>query len=164
MVDKTLPSPPAMTSKILGKLIPASYLPLTYFIERVPAGFPSPAAGYVESSIDLNELCISHPSATFLIRAGGLSMIDAGIHPDDLLVVDRSLEAQHGDIIVCTVDGEFTVKELCLEPVAKLVAYNKDFADIELNDETDFEVLGVVKNIIREVNRGQRQRNYRNGF
>lgn len=147
-----------MTSKILGKLTPTSFQPLPYFIERVPAGFPSPAAGYVEASIDLNELCIDHPSATFLIRAGGLSMIGAGIHPDDLLVVDRSLEALHCDIIVCTVNGEFTVKELCLEPTPKLVAYNQDFADIELTDETDFEVFGVVKNIIREIKRGRGRR------
>lgn len=147
-----------MTSKILGKLLASSFQPLPYFIERVPAGFPSPAAGYVEASIDLNELCIDHPNATFLIRAGGLSMVGAGIYPDDLLVVDRSLEAQHCDIIVCTVNGEFTVKELCLEPTPKLVAYNKDFADIELTDETDFEVFGVVKNIIREIKRGRGRR------
>lgn len=147
-----------MTSKILGKLVASSFQPLPYFIERVPAGFPSPAAGYVEASIDLNELCIDHPNATFLIRAGGLSMIEAGIYPDDLLVVDRSLEAQHCDIIVCTVNGEFTVKELCLEPTPKLVAYNKDFVDIDLTDETDFEVFGVVKNIIREIKRGRGRR------
>lgn len=147
-----------MTSKILGKLVASSFQPLPYFIERVPAGFPSPAAGYVEASIDLNELCINHPNATFLIRAGGLSMIEAGIYPDDLLVVDRSLEAQHCDIIVCTVNGEFTVKELCLEPTPKLVAYNKDFVDIDLTDETDFEVFGVVKNIIREIKRGRGRR------
>ena len=146
-----------MTTKILGKLNPSSYSPLPYFIERVPAGFPSPATGYIETSIDLNELCISHPNATFLVRAGGLSMIDAGIYPDDLLVVDRSLEAQHCDIIVCTVNGEFTVKELCLEPTPKLVAYNKDFDDIPLSDDIEFEVFGVVKNIIRELKRGRGQ-------
>lgn len=155
MFSHTPTNPPA---KLLGKLLPQSFLPLPYFIERVPAGFPSPAAGYVEASIDLNDLCIDHPNATFLIRAGGLSMLDAGIHPEDLLVVDRSLEAQHCDIIVCSLDGEFTVKELCLEPVPKLVAYNKDFADIELNDDSDFEVFGVVKHIIREIKRGRGRR------
>ena len=147
-----------MTIKLLGKLNPTSYSPLPYFIEKVPAGFPSPASGYIEASIDLNELCISHPNATFLVRAGGLSMIDAGIYPEDLLVVDRSLEAQHCDIIVCAVNGEFTVKELCLEPTPKLVAYNDDFEDIPLSDDIDFEVFGVVKNIIREVKRGRGQR------
>lgn len=146
-----------MKTKILGKLKPESYTPLPYFIEKVPAGFPSPAAGYVEASIDLNELCISRPNATFLVRAGGLSMIDAGIYPEDLLVVDRSLEAQHCDIIVCSVNGEFTVKELCLEPAPKLVAYNQDYEDIILGDETDFEVFGVVINIIREIKRGRGQ-------
>lgn len=146
-----------MTTKILGKLHPSSYSPLPYYIEKVPAGFPSPAAGYIEASIDLNELCISHPSATFLVRAGGLSMIDAGIYPEDLLVVDRSLEAQHCDIIVYAINGEFTVKELCLEPMPKLVTYNDDFEDIPLNDDVEFEVFGVVKNIIREVKRGRGQ-------
>ncbi|WP_296403035.1 translesion error-prone DNA polymerase V autoproteolytic subunit [Psychrobacter sp.] len=146
-----------MKTKILGKLTPKSYKPLPYFIEKVPAGFPSPAAGYVESSIDLNELCINHPNATFLVRVGGVSMIDAGVYPEDLLVVDRSLEAQHCDIIVCAINGEFTVKELCLEPTPKLVAYNKDFEEIIIDDEMDFEVFGVVINIIREIKRGRGQ-------
>ncbi|MDO5769251.1 MAG: translesion error-prone DNA polymerase V autoproteolytic subunit [Psychrobacter sp.] len=147
-----------MTVKLIGKLAAKSYQPLPYFIEKVPAGFPSPAAGYVDTSIDLNELCIDHPSATFLVRTGGLSMIDAGIHPEDLLVVDRSLDAQHCDIIVCTIDGEFTVKELCLKPIAKLVAYNKDFDDILITDDTEFEVFGVVTSIIRKLKRGKSER------
>ena len=147
-----------MTSKLIGKLNPHSYQPLPYFIEKVAAGFPSPAAGYVDSSIDLNDLCIEHPNATFLVRVSGLSMIDAGIHPEDLLVVDRSLEAQHCDIIVCSLDGEFTVKELCLKPSAKLVAYNPDFADIIIHDDTDFIVFGVVTSIIRKVRRGKSDR------
>lgn len=140
-----------MCVRILGKLNPKSYNPLPYFIEKVPAGFPSPASGYIEASIDLNELCISHPNATFLVRVGGLSMIDAGIYPEDLLVVDRSLEAQHCDIIVCAVNGEFTVKELCLEPTPKLVTYNDNFEDIPLDDDVDFEVFGMVRNTICEV-------------
>lgn len=147
-----------MTSKLIGKLSPHSYQPLPYFIEKVAAGFPSPAAGYVDASIDLNDLCIEHPNATFLVRVSGLSMIEAGIHPEDLLVVDRSLEAQHCDIIVCSLDGEFTVKELCLKPTAKLVAYNPDFDDIILHDDTNFEVFGVVTSIIRKVRRGKADR------
>lgn len=87
-------------------------------------------------------------------------MIDAGIYTEDLLVVDRSLEAPHCDIAVCTVNGEFTVKELRLEPPPKLVAYNDDFEDIPLTDDIDFEVFGMVKNIIREVKRGRGQRRF----
>lgn len=64
-------------------------------------------------------------------------MIDAGVYPEDLLVVDRSLEAQHCEIIVCAVHGELTVKELCL-PTPKLVAYNDDFEDIPLTGDTEF--------------------------
>lgn len=153
-----------MTTHILAKLNITSSMQLPYFIEKVPAGFPSPAAGYVEARIDLNELCISHPNATFLVRVSGLSMINAGIYPEDILIVDRSLEAQHHDIIVCALDGEFTVKELCLEPMPKLVAYNADFDNILIKDDTDFEVFGVVINIIRQIKRGRGQNSRRHNF
>ena len=143
---------------ILARLVPASYQPLPYFIERIPAGFPSPASGYMEASIDLNDLLIDHPHATFLVRVEGLSMIDMGIYPDDLLVVDRSLEAKDGDIIVCSIFGEFTVKELCCEPTPKLIAHNPDFPDIDITDESDFEVFGVVTNTIRNIKRNKHKR------
>ena len=104
-----------MTTKLIGKLNSKSYNPLLYFTEKVPAGFLSPASGYVETSIDLNELCISHPNATFLVRAGKLSMLDAGIYYEDLLIIDRSLEVQYCDINVCAINGKFTVKALCLK-------------------------------------------------
>lgn len=85
-------------------------------------------------------------------------MIDTGLYPEYLLFVDHSLKAQHCDIIICAINGEFTVKELYLEPTPKLVAYNDDFEDIPLGDDIDFEVFGVVKNIIREVKRGHGHR------
>lgn len=143
---------------ILARLVPASYQLLPYFIERIPAGFPSPAAGYIEASIDLNELMIDHPHATFLVKVEGLSMIDFGIYPDDLLVVDRSLEAKDGDIIVCSIFGEFTVKELCCEPTPKLISHNASFSDIPITDKCDFEVFGVVTNTIRSLKRYSRKR------
>ncbi|WP_434353562.1 translesion error-prone DNA polymerase V autoproteolytic subunit [Psychrobacter sp. HD31] len=138
-----------MTIKILGKLSAKTYQPLPFFIEAVPAGFPSPAEGYADASIDLNELCITHPSATFLVRSSGHSMINKGIFDNDLLVVDRSIEAVSGDIVVCMVNGEFTVKELVLEQKPMLVAHNPEYQNIELNSDMDFEVFGVVTNVIR---------------
>lgn len=78
----------------------------------VAAGFPSPAADQPEQPLDLHRLLIQHPSATFFVRAAGDSMLGAGIHPSDLLVVDRSREPRHGDVVIAMVDGDFTVKRL----------------------------------------------------
>lgn len=80
--------------------------------DLVSCGFPSPAADYVEQRIDLNELLIQHPSARYFVKASGDSMRDAGIGEGDLLVVDSSRKATHGDIVIAAVDGEFTVKRL----------------------------------------------------
>ena len=76
------------------------------------AGFPSPADDYMEGKLDLNKHLIKHPTATFFVRAAGESMIKVGIHHGDILIVDRSLEAKHGKIIIAAVDGELTVKRL----------------------------------------------------
>lgn len=117
----------------------------------VSCGFPSPAESYIESSLDLNQLCITNPPATFIVRADGDSMISAGIFPHDLLVVDRSLDASSGDIVIATIDGEFTVKYLQKKPVLKLVPANEKYSDLVINEEQDFLVFGVVTNIIRQV-------------
>ncbi|MGF4651986.1 translesion error-prone DNA polymerase V autoproteolytic subunit, partial [Klebsiella pneumoniae] len=82
------------------------------FSDPVQCGFPSPAQDYVEQRIDLNELLINHPSATYFVKAAGDSMIEGGISEGDLLVVDSSRKAEHGDIVIAAVDGEFTVKKL----------------------------------------------------
>jgi DNA polymerase V len=89
-----------MSCILLGDSSSFLRLNIPLFLERVSAGFPSPAEDYIEKTLDLNELCIQHPAATFFVRVQGESMIDAGIFPDDVLVVDRSLHAQHGDIII----------------------------------------------------------------
>ncbi len=80
------------------------------FSDLVQCGFPSPAADYVEQRIDLNQLLIQHPSATYFVKASGDSMIDGGISDGDLLIVDSAITASHGDIVIAAVDGEFTVK------------------------------------------------------
>ena len=83
-----------------------------FFADLVQCGFPSPAQDYVEKRIDLNELLVQHPSATYFVKAAGDSMIDAGIDEGDLLVVDSARKAEHGDIVIAAVGGEFTVKKL----------------------------------------------------
>lgn len=89
---------------------------LPLFSDLVQCGFPSPAADYVEQRIDLNELLVAHPSSTYFVKAAGDSMIEGGISDGDLLVVDSSRTAEHGDIVIAAVEGEFTVKRLQLRP------------------------------------------------
>lgn len=129
---------------------PPIYLPL--YLERISAGFPSPAQDYVEQRLDLNQLCVKRPAATYFVRVAGDSMIDAGIYPDDLLVVDRSVTAQSGDIIIASLNSEFTVKELGLNPL-RLTPRNQNYQSILIKDTDDFEIFGVVTNVIRTIKR-----------
>ncbi|ANI31862.1 DNA polymerase V subunit UmuD [Yersinia entomophaga] len=127
-------------------------VPIPLFNATIPAGFPSPAADYVDRPIDLNELCIAHPAATYFVRVTGNSMIGAGIFDGSLLVVDRSISPSHGDIIIASVAGEFTVKRLCLRPVVQLEAMNPDYPPIVLHDGgDDLETFGVVRFVINEA-------------
>ena len=128
-----------------------NHLEIPLFVEHVSAGFPSPAQDFIEQTLDLNELCIKHPAATYFVRVEGDSMLEAGIYPDDVLVVDRSLNAEHGDIIVASVYGELTVKELQLKPVPRLLPRNKAYPPIEVAEESDLVIFGVVTNVIRNL-------------
>src|SRR4030042_6039051 len=85
---------------------------LPLYISRIKAGFPSPADDYIEKELDLNEYLIKHPAATFFVRVEGNSMIDAGIHSGDILIVDKSLEAKNNKIVIAVVNGELTVKRI----------------------------------------------------
>ncbi|WP_380177526.1 translesion error-prone DNA polymerase V autoproteolytic subunit [Kalamiella sp. sgz302252] len=125
------------------------FLPL--FIERVPCGFPSPAQDYIEDRLDLNKLVLRHPSATYFIKVSGDSMIEAGIAHDDLLVVDRSLTAEHGDIVVAAVGGEFTVKELRIRPFLQLMPRNRHYSPIVFQDAEELEIFGVVTFILKST-------------
>lgn len=128
-------------------------LAIPLFMESVSAGFPSPAQDYVEQTLDLNELCIKHPAATFFVRAEGGSMIDAGIYPNDILVVDRALQAEHGDIVIASVHGELTVKELELRPKVRLIPRSKAYQPIEIPEGGDLEIFGVVTSVVRNMRR-----------
>ena len=118
----------------------------------VSAGFPSPADDYIEGRLDLNELMIQHPAATFFVRVAGDSMIGAGIHHDDILVVDRSLEPASGKVVIAVVDGDLTVKRLFKQNgVVRLLAENPDYQPIELTEETACEIWGVVAFVIHSL-------------
>jgi len=127
-------------------------LPLPFFLTSVPAGFPSPADDYLDKTLDLNELLIAHPAATFFVRVDGDSMQGAGIASGDVLVVDRSLEAVNGKIVLAVLNGEFTVKRIRLEEGRTiLMAENSHYPSIEINEATDFQVWGVVTYIIHRA-------------
>lgn len=137
-------------------VIPFSQTPvsclLPLFSDRVPAGFPSPAQDYVEAELDLNDYCIRHPSATYFLRASGNSMCDAGLKDGDLLIVDKSVTPEHGDIVIAAVDGEFTVKQLQVRPRLALRPMNPAYAVI-YPDPDALEIFGVVMHFIHTPRR-----------
>lgn len=121
------------------------------FLSGVSAGFPSPADDYVEQKLDLNELLIRHPAATFFVRVAGDSMIGAGIHHDDILIVDRSLEANSGNIVIAIYDGDLTVKRLvCDKNAMQLKAENPGYPPLEVSEENNCEIWGVVTSVIHQ--------------
>ncbi|WP_346351516.1 translesion error-prone DNA polymerase V autoproteolytic subunit [Oceanimonas sp. AH20CE76] len=138
-------------ASIMGRHRRLSCYPLPLLLERTPCGFPSPAQDYVEQTIDLNDLCIRHPAATYLVRAAGDSMLEAGIHSGDILVVDRSLEAAHGDVVIAAVNGDMTCKYLELHPRVRLVPANRHYAPIVLHDAETLDLFGVVTNVIHHI-------------
>jgi len=122
------------------------------FLAQVSAGFPSPADDYIEGKLDLNKHLIKHPAATFFVRVTGDSMIDAGIHSGDLLIVDRSLEPTDNHVVVAVVNGELTVKRIRKkEDQLLLVPENKNYSPLRINEEMDFEIWGVVTSVIHPL-------------
>lgn len=117
-------------------------------VPEIKAGFPSPAEDYLQESLDFNRDLIKHPESTFYGRVDGDSMIDAGICDGDIAVIDRSVEPQHGDVVVGYVNREFTIKFLDLthreEGYIELRPANKNYQPIRIDEITKFEVWGVV--------------------
>jgi DNA polymerase V len=117
----------------------------------VSAGFPSPAEDYIEGKLDLNQYLIKNPVATFFVRVTGDSMVGAGIHSGDLLIVDRSLEPRDGRVVIAVVDGELLVKRIRIKRGRiSLVAENPSYPPLIL-EEQSFEVWGVVTNVIHPL-------------
>lgn len=122
------------------------------FLVPVSAGFPSPADDYIENSLDLNKHLIKHPAATFFVRVKGDSMIDAGIHSGDILIVDRSFDATDKKVVIAVVDGEFTVKRVrIIDKKIYLLPENSDFSSTEIIESMDFTIWGVVTNVIHAL-------------
>ncbi|WP_419421183.1 LexA family protein [Legionella sp. D16C41] len=130
-----------------------SYAPqFALYSSKVAAGFPSPADDYLESTLDLNEYLIKHPAATFMVRAQGDSMQGAGIYNGDLLIVDRSIEAADGKIVIAALNGELTVKRLsCRNSRVRLVPANPNYSPIDITEEVDLVIWGVVTHIIHQA-------------
>ncbi|MFL9625672.1 translesion error-prone DNA polymerase V autoproteolytic subunit [Aeromonas jandaei] len=129
-------------------------LALPLFLSPVVCGFPSPAQDYIEQTIDLNQICIEHPAATFYVRASGHSMVQAGINDGDLLIVDRALKASHGAIVLACLDGDFTVKKLQERPCPALLPANPDFPPIYLREWQELEIFGVITFVIHKTKLG----------
>lgn len=122
------------------------------FTAGISAGFPSPADDFVDRSLDLNEFLIRHPSSTYFVRVEGTSMIGSGIHPGDILIVDRALEPADASIVVAVLNGEFLVKRFRRDMSGcRLMPENPSYSPIELKDGMHLEVWGVVTYVIHKV-------------
>lgn len=125
---------------------------LPLFLAPVQAGFPSPADDYVDQRINLHDLLVKNPPATFFLRAAGESMIDAGIHDGDLLIVDRSVEAASGRVVIAALDGELTVKRLeRRRGRTYLVPANDDYREIDITEREYVHLWGVVSYVVHKL-------------
>jgi len=123
------------------------------YLSPVSCGFPSPADDYIESPLDLNEYLVTRPAATFFVRAKGDSMIDAGISEGDLLIIDRSIKARSGHVVLAILNGEFTLKRWQIDKNGSywLFPENKNYKPIQVTDESEFSVWGVAVHCIHKL-------------
>ncbi|RVT79738.1 translesion error-prone DNA polymerase V autoproteolytic subunit [Flavobacterium sufflavum] len=129
-----------------------SELRIPFIPDGVSAGFPSPAADFMENNIDLNKELSENPLATFYIKVKGNSMIDAGINDKDVLIVDRSIEPQDNKIAICFIDGEFTVKRIKLEKdCLYLMPENSSYSPIKVTEENQLIIWGIVTYVIKKM-------------
>jgi DNA polymerase V len=144
-----------MSSTLLYHLLPAHQLlptELPLYACPVPAGFPSPADDQLDPPLDLTRHLFRNPASTFLARIAGDSMTGAGIHPGDLIAVDRALPAREGSIVVALLDGEHTVKRLRQRQGRTwLEAENDQYAPLEVLEDTHLDVWGVVTHVIHAL-------------
>lgn len=133
---------------------PSTFLSIPYAIEKISAGFPSPAQDYIDKRLDMNEHLIKNECATFIVKVGSLSMLNAGIDIDDELIVDRSLDAKHQDIVVALIENDFTVKRLMIDDSGRwLKAENPDYKNIYFNEGQELIIWGVVTFILKNARR-----------
>lgn len=125
---------------------------LPFYQDAISAGLPSEVTDEVEDTLDLNELLIKRPGATFFLKVNGSSMIKAGIFHNDILIVDRSIEPTDGKIVIASVNGELTVKRLFKEGnKVRLIAENDNYRPIEITSDTELHIFGVVTNVIHSL-------------
>jgi len=126
---------------------------IPFFNDKIPAGFPSPATDFIEADIDLSTYLAPNPLSTIIVRVVGNSMIDAYIPNNAILIIDKSIKPKHNQIIVASINGDFTVKRLILHKNSVwLKPENKDYKPILINDEMDFRIWGVVSRIVIDAN------------
>lgn len=122
------------------------------YLSAVKAGWPSPAEDYIDEQINLHELVVRNPPATFFLRASGDSMLGVGIHDGDLLVVDRSAEALHNRVVIAALDGELLVKKLVQRGrKAFLAPANPDYPEIEITNREYVYIWGVVTYVLHRL-------------
>ena len=148
---KPIRVPHSLLEKVQGYIASKGYqIPL--YSSSVQAGFPSPADDYIDTKLDLNKHLIKHPTATFFVRAEGDSMIGAGIHSGDILIVDKSLEVSDGKIVIAALDGHLTVKRLQkIDGKILLMSENKSFKPIEIIEGNELIVWGIVTHVLHQV-------------
>ncbi|MDA9060684.1 translesion error-prone DNA polymerase V autoproteolytic subunit [Candidatus Thioglobus sp.] len=157
LVDSLIPTIEVYKSQVKSKVEVfltkdnPTELSIPIFTSRVQAGFPSPADDHLEDALDLNTHLIHHKEATFFVKAQGDSMLGAGIQQGDILIVDKSLNAKSGKIVIAVVDGEFTVKRLHkYKGNITLKAENPDFEDIKIGGTDELIIWGVVTSVIHQ--------------
>ncbi len=122
------------------------------FASPVFAGAPTLSEDFMEGKIDLNTHLVKHPEKTFVVKVTGDSMVEARIFPDDLLLVESRVEAKEGDIVVAAINGELTVKRLCyINEQPYLMPENSGYAGIEVTNDMNFHLWGVVTNVIHRL-------------
>ena len=123
-----------------------------FFVDSVSAVFPSPATDYLENKLDLNEYLVKHPAATYIVKANGSSMVDAGILSGDLLIVDRSVTPRNESIVIASIFGDLTVKKIRKKNTSLfLVSANSDYPSIEVKEEMECFIWGVVTYVIHKA-------------
>lgn len=142
MIDKVTKIGPASDNH--------SHIELPLAQESIQAGFPHPNGGYIDGNLDVNEFLVTSPSSTYIYRVSGDSMCEAGIMHGDYVLVDSSRTVNSGDIVVASVDDEFTIKKIIFGKPDRLVPCNKEYSEIEINENTRVVIIGPVISVVRK--------------
>lgn len=151
VVTKPIRVPEDMVSDI-ENFIKAKGYEIPLYGASVSAGAAMPADNYIEDRVDLHKYLVDNPETTFLVKASGDSMIDAGIYSGDVLVVDRSVKPKHGKVVIAAIDGQLTVKRFYnKDGKTYLKAENSDYSDIELKENNELVIWGVVTSVLTKL-------------